>query len=79
MGCVVKKHHCEIIVFFIPGSYENWRDGEPTRGEGEDCVAMGLDGTWSDEVCNVQRRGVIKLSKSQAKLVKNDLLSGQNS
>jgi len=34
-----------------PVVYTNWASGEPSGEEEEDCVAMGEDGTWSDEHC----------------------------
>jgi len=34
-----------------PVVYTNWAQGEPSGEDEEDCVAMGDDGTWSDEHC----------------------------
>jgi len=36
-----------------PVVYTNWAQGEPSGEDEEDCVAMGDDGTWSDEHCKL--------------------------
>ncbi|XP_066304553.1 uncharacterized protein [Branchiostoma lanceolatum] len=43
-----------------PIYYDNWGEGEPSRGANEGCVAMEMDGLWTDSVCSQQLPAVCK-------------------
>eukprot|EP00058_Branchiostoma_floridae_P019226 XP_002604716.1 hypothetical protein BRAFLDRAFT_80311 [Branchiostoma floridae] len=43
-----------------PIYYDNWGEGEPSRGANEGCVAMEMNGLWTDSVCSQQLPAVCK-------------------
>ncbi|KAJ8036748.1 Macrophage mannose receptor 1 [Holothuria leucospilota] len=45
-----------------PVWYTNWGHDEPSRGEGEGCVALNSDGTWNDTVCSEERPAICKFT-----------------
>lgn len=39
------------------GKYGNWQDGEPNNGgTGQDCLVIGTDGLWKDQICSKASR-----------------------
>ena len=45
-----------------PVWYTNWGDDEPSRGEGEGCVALNSDGTWNDTSCAQEKPAICKFT-----------------
>ncbi|KAK3100720.1 hypothetical protein FSP39_024244 [Pinctada imbricata] len=43
-------------------TYTKWKANEPSRQPGENCVAMGIDGLWTDEQCASQKPFVCKIT-----------------
>ncbi|XP_078660072.1 uncharacterized protein LOC144904802 [Branchiostoma floridae x Branchiostoma belcheri] len=43
-----------------PIYFDNWGEGEPTRGANEGCVAMAMNGLWNDSVCSQPLPAVCK-------------------
>ena len=46
-------------------SYTNWAPGQPSNGDGEDCVMVTPNNTWNDADCSMEWRYVIEISDSQ--------------